>query len=153
MSSLLLTFPHAVSCLCQQTAEESAFKLTSEIDGHALMWLLQHCEDDEMLQDFFSRIPGLHYSKVVDVTRTFSMLLREKMTEALLDFVHHTLTLNQFAQDKKWCLDICKAMMKIAPLHVSWQFFHCLVNVEWDSLLNLVLQQLKPMFLLSWEIK
>jgi len=120
----------------EKTAEESALKLTSEIDRHALMWLLQCCEDDEMLKDFFSCIPGLCYSKVVDVARTFSMSLREKMTEALLYFVHCTLTLIWFAQNKRWHLDICKAVMKIAPLRVSWQIFHHFVNAEWDSLLN-----------------
>ena len=62
-------------------------------------------------------ISGLSYSKVVDVASTLSAPFREKMTEALLNFLHHTLTSDLVALAiKEQRFNVCKETMDTAPL-------------------------------------
>ena len=100
----------------KKTAEGFALKLTSEIDWCALSWILNCSDEDKELELFFASIPDSSCLKAVNnVANTSSIQLIEKMTEALIGFVHRTLTSNLVAQEvKRRRLDICrKAMIKM----------------------------------------
>jgi hypothetical protein len=122
----------------EKTTKEFALKVPSEIDGRALMWLLQRVDSDQKLERFFKGILGLGHSQIVDVASAFLEPLREKVTEALLDLVHHTFTFEFVTAEKKRVrLDMCKEAMKTAPyFRVTRLIFHRFVNSEWRSLLT-----------------
>jgi len=85
-------------------------------------------------------IPDSSRLKAVNnVANTSSIQLIEKMTEALLGFVHRTLTSNLVAQDvKKRRLDICRKVMIAAPFRISPEIFHHFIHAEWEGLLSAV---------------
>src|SRR6266702_4201076 len=74
---------------------------------------------------FFVSIPDSSHLKAVNnVANASSIQLIEKMTEALLGFIHRTLTSNLVAQEvKKWRLDICRKAMITAPFVLLLLFF------------------------------
>jgi hypothetical protein len=49
----------------QKTAEETALKLSSDIDARAFMWTFDCLDEDHELERFFSGLPGLRSSNVV----------------------------------------------------------------------------------------
>lgn len=122
----------------EKTTKEFALHAPSGIDGRTLMWLLQRVDSDKKLERFFKGIRCLGRSQLVDVKSAFLLVpLREKVTEALLDLVHHTFTFDFVTPEKKReRLDMCKDAMEIAPFCVSRQIFHRFVNLEWHSLLT-----------------
>ncbi len=124
----------------KKTAEGFALKLTSEIDWCALSWILNCSDEDKELELFFASIPDSSCLKAVNnVANTSSIQLIEKMTEALLGFVHHTLTSNLVAQEvKRRRLDICRKAMITAPFRISLEIFHRFIHAEWEGLLSAV---------------
>ena len=49
----------------QKTAEETALKLSSDIDARAFMWTFDCLDEDHELERFFSGLPGLRSSNIV----------------------------------------------------------------------------------------
>ena len=49
----------------QKTAEETALKISLEIDARAFMWTFDCLDEDHELESFFSGLPGFRSSKVV----------------------------------------------------------------------------------------
>jgi hypothetical protein len=123
-----------------KTTEAVARKLPSAIDGRALMWTLECSDEDQELERFFASIPGFCNSKVlVDPIRTCIIPNMERMTEALIGFMHRTLTSNLVAQKTKiQRLIICREAMRAASLRTSPQIFRRIIDGEWDGLLRSV---------------
>jgi hypothetical protein len=121
-----------------KTAGEFARKLSPKIDGRALMWTLDCSDEDQELERFFAGIPGFCNSKVLhEPIRTCIDPNMERVTEALIGFVHRTLTSNLVTPKvKKQRLDICREAMSAASLRISPQIFHRIINAEWDGLLS-----------------
>lgn len=120
-----------------KTAEDLALGSSSEIDGRVLMWTLNSSDDDQELERFFAAIPGFCSSKVLDDPGSCIRPNGEKMTEALIGFVHRTLTSNLITRDiKQRRLDICREAMDVAPFGTIPQFFHRFIDAEWDGLLS-----------------
>ncbi|KAI9433329.1 hypothetical protein H4582DRAFT_1003036 [Lactarius indigo] len=120
-----------------KTAEDFALNSSSEIDGRVLMWTLNSSDDDQELERFFAAIPGFCSSKVLDDPGSCIRPNGEKMTEALIGFVHRTLTSNLITRDiKQRRLDICREAMDVAPFGTIPQFFHRFIDAEWDGLLS-----------------
>ena len=69
-SEWVLDFGESCYCLLskgmQKTAEEAALKSPSAIVTRALMWTFEHLDEDHELERFFSGLPGLRSSKVID---------------------------------------------------------------------------------------
>lgn len=124
----------------EKTAEKFALNLTSEIDGRALLWILNCSDEDKELELFFASIPDFSRSNVVNnVVTTFFLPLTEKMTEALIGFIHRTLTSNLVTQIvKKRRLLICWEAMDVVHFRISPQIFHRFLYAEWEGLVSAV---------------
>jgi hypothetical protein len=124
----------------EKTAETVALKLTYEIDGRALLWILNCSDEDKELELFFASIPDFSRSNVVNnVVSTFFIPLTEKMTEALIGFIHRTLTSNLVTQKvKKRRLDVCWKAMDVVPFRISPQIFQRFLYADWDGLVSAV---------------
>lgn len=121
-----------------KTAEEVARKLSPVIDGRSLMWTLDCSDEDQELLRFFEGIPGFCNSKVLtDPIGTCIKPNMERITEALIGFVHRTITSNLVAPKiKSQRLVICREAMKAASLCTSPQIFSRIIGEEWDGLLS-----------------
>ncbi|KAH9971387.1 hypothetical protein BGW80DRAFT_1322167 [Lactifluus volemus] len=74
-----------------KTAQDSASKLSGEIDGNVLKWTFDALEEDHELQHFFDGIPGFCDSKVVDDPRASLATLGEfTLGDALSRFLERT---------------------------------------------------------------
>ncbi len=121
-----------------KSAEEFARKVSSVIDGRALMWTLDSSDEDRGLERFFASIPGFCNSNVID--NPVGSCIRpnmERVTEALIGFVHRTLTSNLVSQKIKMRrLAICREAMSAGSLRTNPQIFRRII--EWKGLLNSV---------------
>jgi hypothetical protein len=50
-----------------KTIEDTAWKLSEEIDGHVFKWTLNALDEDHEFERFFEGIPGLYKSRVIKV--------------------------------------------------------------------------------------
>ena len=68
----------------QKTAEETALNSSSEIDTRAFMWTFDCLDEDHELERFFSGLPGLHSSNVVDnLLPSLTSVQKWKVREAI----------------------------------------------------------------------
>jgi Family of unknown function (DUF6535) len=74
-----------------RTAQDTASKLSGEIDGNVLKWTFDALEEDHELEQFFDGIPGFCNSKVVDDPRASLAILGDlALGDALGRFVDRT---------------------------------------------------------------
>ena len=75
-----------------KTAQETASKLSAEIDGHVLRWTLDALDEDQELEQFFEGIPGFCSSKAVNHPRRILAELRDDLAAAFSGFLDRTLS-------------------------------------------------------------
>jgi hypothetical protein len=110
----------------EKDIEETALKVSSEIDGRALVWTFESLDEDHELERFFAGIPGFCSSNVVDDPQSsLAKLNTEMMRQALTGFLNRTLLSNQVSEAvKKRRLVICVRV--IDAVHLS--------RAAWDIL-------------------
>jgi len=110
----------------EKEIEETAHKVSSEIDGRALVWTFESLDEDHELERFFAGIPGFCSSNVVDDPQSsLAKLNTEMMRQALTGFLNRTLLSNQVSETvKKRRLAICVRV--IDAVHLS--------RAAWDIL-------------------
>ncbi|KAI9453128.1 hypothetical protein BJY52DRAFT_1399705 [Lactarius psammicola] len=75
----------------QKTVEETALNSPSEIDTRAFMWTFDRLDEDHELERFFSGLPGLRSSKVVDdPLPSLTEEGKKKLSEVLIGFLDRT---------------------------------------------------------------
>ena len=75
----------------QKTIEEAALRLPPEIDIRAFMWTFDSLDEDHELERFFSGLPGLRSSKVVDdPLPSLTVWQKSKLRQALTGFMDRT---------------------------------------------------------------
>jgi hypothetical protein len=75
----------------QKTLEEAALTFPSEIDVRAFMWTFDCLDEDHELERFFSGLPGLRSSKVVnDPLPSLTVWQKSKLRQALTGFIDRT---------------------------------------------------------------
>ncbi|KAI0299099.1 hypothetical protein B0F90DRAFT_633069 [Multifurca ochricompacta] len=123
-----------------KAAEESAQKLSSEIDGRALTWTLESLDEDHELEQFFGSIPGFCNSLLIpDPLRAFSSSNGEAMSQALIGLMHRTLTSHFVSETvKERRVITCKRAMNVASLPINWAVLEPVLYREWDGLLSSV---------------
>jgi Family of unknown function (DUF6535) len=110
----------------EKDIEETALKVTSEIDGRALVWTFESLDEDHELERFFAGIPGFCSSNVVDDPQSsLAKLNTEMIRQALTGFLNRTLSSNLISETiKKRRLVICVRV--IDAVHLS--------RAAWDIL-------------------
>jgi hypothetical protein len=75
----------------QKTVEEAALRLPPGIDIRAFMWTFDSLDEDRELERFFSGLPGLRTSKVVDdPLPCLTVWQKSKLRQALTGFIDRT---------------------------------------------------------------
>jgi hypothetical protein len=117
----------------QRAAEESAQKLSPEIDGRALVWTLEAFVRDQdpnnKLEDFVRGIPAFCNPKAVKV------LHAEKISESLVGLLHHTLSSNLANKHR---IGICIDAIREATLPITWRILRRVIYKDWGELLDSV---------------
>ncbi|KAI0250368.1 hypothetical protein BJV78DRAFT_1220226 [Lactifluus subvellereus] len=123
-----------------RTAEETARNLSSWIGGRTFLWMLESLDEDHELERFFSGIPGFCNSKVVDdPLGTYIRPNAEKVSEALIGLVHHTLSSSLIPKTvKQERIVICREAVDVISLLISPQIMRRVLYKEWEGLLNCV---------------
>ena len=122
----------------QKASEESALSLSSEIDGRALVWTVRSLDGDNKQEEFFANIPTFCDSKVLAARDAFQGEDRAKMSEALVGFLHHTLSSNLDPTSKQHRIDICRNAMDAASLSITCPILQRVIYGDWDGLLSSV---------------
>ena len=123
----------------RKAAEESALKLSSEIDGRALVWTVKSLDRDDEQEQFFANIPAFCDSKALTAPQdALKGTNRVEMSEALVEFLHNTLSSNLDQNSKKRRIDICRSASDAVSLSVTWRIYHRVVYDDWTGLLNSV---------------
>jgi len=74
-----------------KTAEEAAWRLSSEIDGRVLMWTFNALDEDHEFEQFFEGVLGFFRSKEVKLTpSSFAKMGVGELSSALTRFLHRT---------------------------------------------------------------
>ena len=114
----------------EQEFEETAFKVSSKIDGQALMWTYETLDEDHELEQFFSGIPGFCSSKVVhDPQSSLKGLRSWNVVDVLKAFLERTWSSNLVSETVKIRrLVICiravdAARLSRAPYEIHHGFF------------------------------
>ncbi|KAI0289036.1 hypothetical protein B0F90DRAFT_1921617 [Multifurca ochricompacta] len=123
-----------------KAAEESAQKLSSEIDGRALIWTLESLDEDHELEQFFASIPGFCSSSLIpEPLEAFKAPNGGAMTQALIGLMHRTLTSNLVTESvKQRRIALCTKAMNVASLPINWAIFEPVLYREWNGLLKSV---------------
>ncbi|KAI0296139.1 hypothetical protein B0F90DRAFT_1919155 [Multifurca ochricompacta] len=123
-----------------KAAEESAQKLSSEIDGRALIWTLESLDEDHELEQFFASIPGFCSSSLIpELLEAFKVPNGGAMTQALIGLMHRTLTSNLVTESvKQRRIALCTKAMNVASLPINWAIFEPVLYREWNGLLKSV---------------
>ncbi len=117
-------------------AEESAQKLSSEIDSRILLWALQSLNEDHNVQRFFESIPDFRNSKVLDEFRAaFETSNGEKMTDALIGLMDRTLSSDLTKEG--WIKNCIGALAELS-LPINWRTLERVLYNDWDGLLDSV---------------
>ena len=124
----------------EKAAEDFALSLPSDIDGRALIRTLETLDEDEELEAFFEGIPGFCNSAVVSSPlAAFKTPNGEKISEALVGFMHNTLSSNLVPEPiKHRRIEICINAVKAASLSIDGQIFDRVLNKDWGGLSNSV---------------
>jgi hypothetical protein len=134
----------------RKAAEESAQKLSSEIDGRVLAWTAGSLEGDDKQERFFANIPAFCKSKALSSPwDAFKGTNGEKISEALFGFLHHTLSSNLDQESKQRRIDICRNAIDAASLYITWPSYQRVFYEDWTRLLKsiefgLFLKAVKP---------
>ena len=123
-----------------KTAEETALKISSEIDARALMWTLNSLDEDHELERFFAGIPGFCNSKVVpNPLIIFVEPNKWTLSEALIGLMHRTLTSSLVSDSVRRCRAlICTKAAHMASLPIQPTTCEQVINGWLDGLLNFV---------------
>jgi hypothetical protein len=123
-----------------KTAEETALKISSEIDARTLMWTFDSLDEDHELERFFAGIPGFCSSKVV--SNPFGVFIEPhkwRLSDALIGLMHRTLTSNLVSESvRKRRSLICRRAMHATSLSIHPSICEEIINGGWDGLLNYV---------------
>ncbi|KAI0248427.1 hypothetical protein BJV78DRAFT_794450 [Lactifluus subvellereus] len=123
----------------RKTAEEFAQKLSPEIDGRALVWMLKSLDGDPKQEQFFAGV--LDFCKsvaVADPLGAFKAPNGEKMSEALLGLMHHTLASNLAPDCKQSRIITCMQAMKAGSFPINWPILQRVIYKDWSGLLSSV---------------
>ena len=107
--------------------EETALKVSSEIDGRALMWTYEPLDEDHELEHFFAGIPGFCSSTVVvNPQSSLAKLDTQRTCRALKAFLERTWTSTLVSETiKTRRLVICVRAVDAAHLsHAAWHILH-----------------------------
>ena len=124
-----------------KAAEESALKVSPELDGRALIWTLEASHEDDKLERFFASIPGFCGSKVVNDPLGLSIQPnRERLSSHLIDFICRTLSSTDVSDPVRMRrMRICAEVMEAASLPISQGIFDALRQRDsWEGLLRSV---------------
>jgi hypothetical protein len=123
-----------------KTAEDTALKISSEIDARALMWTLNSLDEDHELERFFAGIPGFCNSKVVsNPLLVFIEPNKWTLSEALIGLMHRTLTSGLVGESVRRCRAlICTKAAHSASLPIQPTTCEQVINGWLDGLLNFV---------------
>ena len=124
-----------------KAAEESALKLSPELDSRALIWTLEASHEDDKLERFFASIPGFCGSKVVNDPLGLSIQPnRERLSSDLISFICRTLSSTDVSDPVRLRrMRICAEVMEVASLPISQGIFDALhQRDEWVGLLRSV---------------
>ena len=127
----------------EKTAEDFALGLPPDIDGRALIRTLETLDEDEEIEAFFEGIPGFCNSAVVSVVSdpraAFKTPNGEKISEALIGFMCHTLSSNIVPEPvKRRRIKICSRAVEAASLPINRRIFDRVLYKDWDGLLHSV---------------
>ena len=124
-----------------KAAEESAQKISPELDGRAFLWVLESLDDDDKLEQFFASIPGFCGSKVVDDPMGLSIQPnRERLSLDLIGLMCRTLSSNFISDSVRIRrMKICLEAMETASLPITRGIFDALhQRSDWKGLLSSV---------------
>ena len=124
----------------EEVAEESAHKLSSEIDSRVLLWTLQNSAEDHELEQFFANIPNFCNSKVLeDPLATFKGPNGEKMADILVGLLGRTLSSETHSHStKQRRITICNRAMAEASLPINRRTLEHVLYNDWGRLLDFV---------------
>ena len=122
-----------------KAAEDFALGLPSDIDGRALLRTLEALDEDDELETLFEVIPGFCNSALVsNPLAAFKTPNNEKISEALVGFMHNTLSSNLVPEPiKHRRIEICINAVKAASLSIDRRIFDRL-HKDWSGLSNSV---------------
>jgi hypothetical protein len=124
----------------EEAAEESAQKISSEIDSRVLLWTLQASDEDHELERFFESIPDFCGSKVLeDPLGSFKGSNSEKMADALVGLLDRTLSSDLLPlSTKQRRIMICNRAMTEASLTINRRTLERVLYNDWGGLLGSV---------------
>ncbi|KAN0137408.1 hypothetical protein V8E53_004853, partial [Lactarius tabidus] len=121
-----------------KTAQETALKVSPEIDTRAIMWTFDSLDEDHELERFFAGLPGLCGSKVVsNPSGLFMEPYKWSLSDALIGLMHRTLTSNLVSESVRERRSlICTRAMHATSLPIRPKICEELISGGWDGLLN-----------------
>ncbi len=124
----------------EEAAEESAQKLSSEIDSRIILWALLSSDEDHELERFFASIPGFCVSRVLDdPLAAFKTSNGEKMADALIGLIDRTLSSNVVPQStKQRRIMVCKRAMAEAVFPINRRTLERVLYKDLGGLLDSV---------------
>jgi len=125
--TLWWTYRRRISQGMEKEFEETALKISSEIDGRALMWTYESLDEDHELEHFFAGIPGFCSSTVVvNPQSSLAKLDTQRTGRALKAFLERTWSSTLVSETiKTRRLVICVRAIDAAHLsHAAWHILH-----------------------------
>ena len=123
-----------------KAAEETARKLSSEIDWRVLIWTLESLDEEHELERFFSGLPGFWNSRVVNSRPVASIRQdSESLSDALIGFVHRTISSDLISETvRERRITLCRKALDVASLPINKRTFQRAVRGDWNGLLGSV---------------
>jgi len=123
-----------------KAAEETARKLSSEIDWRVLIWTLESLDEEHELERFFSGLPGFWNSRVVNSRPVASIRQdSESLSDALIGFVHRTISSDLISETvRERRIALCRKALTVASLPINKRTFQRAVRGDWNGLLGSV---------------
>ena len=123
-----------------KAAEETARKLSSEIDWRVLIWTLESLDEEHELERFFSCLPGFWNSRVVNSRPVDSIRQdSESLSDALIGFVHRTISSDLISETvRERRIALCRKALDVASLPINKRTFQRAVRGDWNGLLGSV---------------
>ena len=120
-----------------KAAEETARKLSSEIDWRVLIWTLESLDEEHELERFFSGLPGFWNSRVVNSRPVASIRQdSESLADALIGFVHRTISSDLISETvREQRITLCRKALDVASLPINKRTFRRAVRGDWNGLL------------------
>ena len=125
--TLWWTYRRRISQGMEEGFEQTALKVSSDIDGRALMWTYESLDEDHELELFFSGIPGFCSSSVVvNPQSSLAKLDTQRTGRALKAFLERTWSSTLLPEAiKTRRLVICVRAIDAAHLsHSAWHILH-----------------------------